>query len=135
MAKNKEELIRFANNETFEKGNLDIVEEIFATDYIVHAGCKDYKKPAFVRKFAKMLRSSIPNLRVVEIEFLNKAGNTIVWQRTLSGTHKTKTKGIPPTGKRVKWRDMEVTRFENKKIAEEWTVSELAGQLLLNIPR
>ena len=49
---------------------------------------------------------------------------------TLS-THEAEMMGIPPIAQKVKWRDMVVTRFDGEKIAEEWTVSELAGQLLL----
>jgi hypothetical protein len=33
------------------------------------------------------------------------------------------------------WRDMVVTRFESEKIAEDWAVSELAGALVLKLPR
>ncbi len=42
--------------------------------------------------------------------------------------------GIPPSAQKVEWRDIVVSRFENEKIAEEWTVSELAGELLLKVP-
>ncbi len=34
----------------------------------------------------------------------------------------------------IKWTDMVVSRFENDKIAEEWVVSELMGELLLKTP-
>ncbi len=129
MAKSNEERVRFANDEILGKGNLDVVSEIFATDYVVHAGGKDYKGLEFVRRFAKLLRSAIGDLRVVEVALLNQAGDTIAWQRTLSGTHEAEMGGIPPSGKKVKWRDIVVTRFDGEKIAEEWTVSELAGQL------
>ena len=134
MAKSNEERLRFANDEILGKGNLDVVDEIFATDYVVHAGGKDYKGPEFVRGFARQLRSAIPDLRVVEVASLIQAGDTIAWQRTLSGTHKEEMAGIPPTGQKVEWRDMLVTRFDGKKIAEDWAVSELAGQLLLSFP-
>jgi predicted ester cyclase len=43
--------------------------------------------------------------------------------------------GIPPSGKKVKWVDLVVTRFNNERIAEEWVVSELMGELLLKVPR
>ena len=43
MAKSNEERVRFANDEVLGKGNLDVVDEIFATDYVVHAGGKDHK--------------------------------------------------------------------------------------------
>ncbi len=132
---NNERRVRFANDEILAKGNLDLVDEIFATDYALHAGGKKHKGPAFVRRFVGQLRSAIPNLRVVDVAFLSQAGDTIVWQRTLSGTHKAELKGIPPSGKKVKWADMVVTRFDGDKIAEEWAVSELAGELLLKLPQ
>ena len=135
MAKSNEERIRFVNDEILGKGNLDVVDEIFATDYILHADGKDFKGPKFVRGFIGHLRSAIPDLRVVEVALLMQAGNTITWQRTLSGTHEAEVMGIPPTGQKVEWRDMVVTRFDEEKIVEDWAVSELAGQLLCAFPQ
>ncbi len=134
MAKSNEERVRFANDEILGKGNLDVVDEIFATDYVVHAGGKDHKGPEFVRRFAKLLCSAIPDLRVVEVAVLIQAGDTIAWQRTFSGTHEAEMGGIPPTGQKVKWRDIVVSRFDGEKIAEDWGVSELAGELALKLP-
>ena len=134
MAKSSEERVRFANDEILGKGNLGIVDDIFSTDYVVHAGGKDHKGLAFVRGFVGHLLAAIPDLRVVEVAFMIQAGDTIAWQRTLSGTHSAEMMGIPPTGQKVEWRDMVVTRFDGEKIAEEWTVSELAGQLMLSMP-
>ena len=134
MSKSNEERIRFANDEILGKGNLDVVDEVFAAEYVAHAGGKDHKGHKFVRRFVGQLRSAIPNLRVVEVALLMQAGDTITWQRTLSGTHETEMMGIPPTGQKVEWRDMVVTRFDGEKIAEEWAVSELAGQLFSGQP-
>ncbi len=135
MAKSKEEKIRHAIAALVEKGNLGIVEETFAADYVAHAGEKEYRGHAFIKRFAKQLRTAIPDMRVVEVKFLAQDGNTIVWQRTFRGTHKVKMQGIPPSGKKVKWVEMVVTRFHKEKIAEEWVVSELMGELLLRVPR
>ena len=131
---NKEEQIEFANDKLFGQGDLDVVDEIFSADYIVHAGGKDYEGHEFIKRFVGQLRSAIPDIRVLKVEFLIEAGDTVAWQRTLSGTHKANMMGIPPTGQKVEWKDMVVTRFQDEKIAEEWTVSELAGQLLLHHP-
>ncbi len=130
MAKSNEERIRFANDEILGKGNLGVVDKIFATDYVLHAGGKDHKGPEFARTFVGQIRSAIPDVRVVEVAVLMRADDTIVWQRTLRGTHEAEIMGIPPTGQALEWRDMVVTRFDGEKIAEEWGVSELAGQLL-----
>ncbi len=134
MAQSNEERVRFANDEIVGKGNLGVADEVFATGYVVHAGGKEFKGTEFVRRFIGQLRSAIPDLRVVQVEFLTQAGDTIAWQRTLGGTHRAGLMGIPPSGQKVEWRDMMVTRFDGGKIAEEWAVSELAGQLLLSIP-
>ncbi len=134
MTKNNEERIRFANDEIIGNGNLGIVDEIFASDYVTHGGGKDYKGQEFVRRFIGQLRSAIPDIRILGIEFLVQTGDTIVWQRTLSGTHKASMMGISPTGKKVEWRDMMVTRFDGEKIAEEWMVSDIVGQLLSKSP-
>ena len=71
----------------------------------------------------------------MKVEFLINAGNTIAWQRTLHGTHKANMMGIPSSEKKIIWNEMVVSRFEGDKIAEEWVVSELAGQLLLKLPK
>jgi predicted ester cyclase len=130
----KEKLIKYANDKIIGQGNLDVVAEVFSTAYVVHTGGKDYIGHEFVNRFARLLRSAIPDVRVLKVEFLSQAGNTITWQRTLGGTHRADLMGIPPSGQKVKWRDLMVTRFEGEKIAEEWAVSELAGQLMLSLP-
>jgi len=134
MNQNMEERIKFANEELFGKGNLDVVDEIFSDNYVVHAGNKDYEGHEIIKRFIGQLRSAIPDIRVEEVSLLSQVDETITWQRTFSGKHVGNMMGIPPTGKKVEWTDMVVTRFEGEKITEEWTVSELAGQLLLKSP-
>ena len=135
MATSKADRIRHANDEILAKGNLAAIEDIFAADYILHAGGKDHRGRKFIRDFVRQLRTAIPNLRVADVTILSQAGVTIAWRRTLRGTHKADMKGIPASGKKVEWREMLVTRFDGKLIAEEWAVSELAAELLLKQPR
>ncbi len=131
MPKNREERIRYANDELIGKGNLGIVDEIFAIDYVAYARGKEYSGHSFIKRFTGQLRSAIPDIQIVEVKFLMQDDSRIVWQRTLKGTHEVEMKGIPPSGKKVEWIDMVVTHFDNEKIAEEWVVSELMGELLL----
>ena len=135
MPESKEARIRSANDELLTKGHLDRVAEFFSVDYLLHAGGKDYSGHAPVPKFIGLLRTAIPNTRVVDVTVLCQADNTITWRRTIRGTHSAPMKGIPPSGKRVEWRDIVVSRFEAGLIAEEWSVSELAGALMLKLPK
>ncbi len=134
MVRTHEEHIAFGNVELIEKGNLDVIDEIFATDYVAHSGDKEYKGHAFIKRWTKQLRSAIPDVKVVKVEVHVQAGDTIVWQRTLRGTHTANMMGALPSGKKVKWVDMVISRFEGDRIVEEWTVSELAGELLSKPP-
>jgi len=135
MAKNKKEYISNTLEELIGKGNLEIIKQSFATDYIVHAGSKEYKGHSFLKRFTGQLRSAIPDVRIVNVKFLAEDKATIVWQRRLKGTHKVEMKGIPASGKKVEWVDMVVSRFNADKITEEWVVSELMGELLLKVSR
>ncbi len=135
MEKSKKALIKYANDELITKDNADIVEEVFATDYVAHASGKKHNGHSFIKSFIALLHSSIPDIQIVEIKFLAEDENSIAWHRTSKGTHIVEMKDIPPSGKVIKWNDMIVTRFNNGKIAEEWVVSELMGELLLRIPR
>lgn len=130
----KEQHIRFANDELIGQGNLSVINEIFTADYVAHAGDKEYCGYDFIRGFALQIRSAIPDLRVVRIKCFLETADTLTWQRTLSGTHKENMMGIPPSHKKVTWNEMLVSRFIDNKIAEEWVVSELAGELLLKQP-
>ncbi len=135
MGKSKEKIIQYAMEELIEKGNVGIIDEIFTTDYVAHAGEKEYTGHSSVKRYASQLHTSIPDLRIVDVQFLMQDGDTIVWQRKLEGTHKVAMQGIPPSGQKVKWVEMVVSRFKNEKISQEWVVSELMGELLLRVPR
>ncbi len=132
---NKKETIRIAVEELIGKGNLGIIEKNFSGDYVAHAGNKTFNGHSFMKRFVNQLRTAIPDLQVKEVRFFVQGEDTIAWQRTLEGTSTAVLRGIPASGEKVKWVEMIVTRFENGKIAEEWVVSELMGELLLRVPQ
>lgn len=131
MPSSHESRITHVANELIGNGNLTIINDAFSADYVAHASGKQHRGQAFLKRFSGQLRASLPDLSVERLRFLSETGATIVWQRTLSGTHEVDMQGIPASGKKVTWNDMVVTRFEGEQIAEEWIVSELMGELLL----
>ena len=48
---------------------------------------------------------------------------------TITGTHNGPLSGIPPTGKKVKARGMQIARFKDGKIVERWGSSDELGIL------
>ena len=131
----KQEQIKHSVNELITKQNPEVIKTSFSENYIAHAENKKHKGHSFLKRFSEILLTSIPDIKVVKIEFLAAEIDTITWQRTLQGTHKKNMMGIPSSNKSITWNDMIISRFEGDKIAEEWVVSELMGQLLLNVRR
>jgi predicted ester cyclase len=113
---------------------LEIINEVFATSYLTHTAGKNYEGHNFIRRWFKQLRTAIPNVCVEKVEFFIQENNILVWQRTLKGKHTTQMWGVKPSGKNIKWSEMVASRFEHNKIAEEWIVSELKGELLSKPP-
>jgi predicted ester cyclase len=128
---NLEKQLKFISEQLFVQGNIELVDSFFDASYIAHDGDKVHKGQIFVKQFIKKLRSAIPDIDIVKIEFLSQSGNTITWQRTFRGTHKTNMQGIPASNKTIKWNEIVVTRFIGDKVAEDWLVSNLAFQLMM----
>ena len=108
---NKEEQIYFAAKQLFVKGNLEIIETTFSSDYIAHDGDKTHKGHGFIKQFIKQLKTAIPDLKIKQMDILSQTDNIITWQRTFSGTHQSNIRGIPASMKKVKWNEIVVTRF------------------------
>ncbi|USN99006.1 MAG: ester cyclase [Phycisphaeraceae bacterium] len=121
--------IRAANEALLADGSLGAVAEYFAPTYLAHIGGRARKGHRFIKSFVNDIRASFPDLRV-DVEILLCKGDRVAWQRTLRGTHRAEFKGFPPTGRKITWHDMVVSRFEDGLIAEDWAISDLAEQLL-----
>lgn len=126
---NKQEKIKSVITKLVEQGNLDVIDEVFSTSYVAHFGDKDYKGREFIKKYLEELKTALPDVKVVKVDFLVEADDAVAWQRTFRGTHKAAMRGIPASDKKIEWTEIVVSRFESEKINEEWVVSELAGKL------
>ncbi len=129
MARSLAAKIAAANSELIVNGDLAAIGEFFTKCYVAHLTGRGLKGHAGIRRFLASLRRAFPKLQV-EVEILAVEKTRVAWQRTLRGTHREEYGGFPPTGRRVVWRDMLTSRFEDGLIAEEWAISDLAEQLL-----
>ncbi|MEL6535076.1 MAG: ester cyclase [Bacteroidota bacterium] len=131
----KQDLIHQANQQLIHEGDLDAIPRFFTEEYQAHAEGKTHQGHAFLLRFTKQIRAALPDIRVVKVEIHCTTPDQITFHRTLQGTHQKALRGIPPSQKKVTWHEMVVSRFEGDKIAEEWLVSNLAGQLMLKLPK
>jgi steroid delta-isomerase-like uncharacterized protein len=117
---NKALIARFVE-EIFNKGNIDIVGEIFAPDFIEHEqlppGLPNGREG--VKMMTTMLRSAFPDFKAT-IDDVLAEGDKVVIRMTWSGTHKGEFMGIPATGKRVSFGVIDIIRIANGKVVEHW---------------
>jgi steroid delta-isomerase-like uncharacterized protein len=114
-------------DEVGNKGNLDVVEEIFDTEYVSHnpAGA-DLTGPQEYKQFISGLRSAFPDLRfIIDARFTKEDKVVVRW--TVHGTHKGEFMGIPPTSKEVTVAGIVIHRFAGDKIQETWEVYDAFG--------
>jgi steroid delta-isomerase-like uncharacterized protein len=107
--------------ELFTKGDLDAVERYLDPGLINHdppfPGAPD--GPEGIRQAAVMFRQALPDWHS-EVEQLIAEGDIVVERFTASGTHRGDLMGVPPTGKVVVLRGIQMFRIENDKIVERW---------------
>ena len=65
---NKEQMIKLAVSQLFEDGKLDVVEKVFAVNYVAHAGAREYKGHVFIKTF---LNSFVLHFQILKLLKLN----------------------------------------------------------------
>lgn len=114
-------------------GNLDLMDELVAPDFINHnllatgeasrsVGIKSYRQEAIG------FRSVFPDISVTFIHLLID-GDKVVSYAQMRGTHKGEFMGIPATGKKVEWSAISIVRIANGKCAERWNIADRYGLL------
>jgi steroid delta-isomerase-like uncharacterized protein len=74
------------------------------------------------------LREAFPDMHVDAVKLVAD-DNNVAFAYTLTGTHKGNFMGIPGTGRKIKVRGMQISRFENGKMVERWGSSDQLGIL------
>ena len=113
-------LVRRFFDEVMNEGNLDLVDEIFAPEYVNrHAHPGQQPGPDGVRQLVTNVRRAFPDL-VETVDDLVAEGDRVGLRLTLRGTHLGAFRGAEATGKRVEVMGMAIVRVEDDRIAEGW---------------
>ena len=109
----------------FEQGNIDLLDELLAPDYVNHTpATPDLPTgPEGVKGVVSMFRSGMPDLKVL-IEDMIAEGDKVATRYTLEGTHEGELFGVPPTGQRLSIKSFTVEQVSDGKIRDHWRVSD-----------
>lgn len=113
---------RRAIEEGWSKGDADVINELFAPDFVEHqAGIGPGRAGATAA--AQSLHRSFPDLRLT-IEDVIATGD-MVWARLrATGTHAGPFMGAPATGRRIDITVIDIVRVVDGRLVEHWGVAD-----------
>jgi len=107
--------------------NLDVVDELFAADFVDHSVPPGLPlgREGVKMQFA-MFFNAFPDLRVVIHDQVAESDD-VVTRKTFHGTHQGDLIGIPPTGRSVAFDVIDILRVQHGKITDHWNVVDQLG--------
>ena len=129
MSEENKALVR-RQEELFGGGNLDVADEIYAPDYVGHdpSNPEDVRGLQAAKQAAAEYRRAFPDLRV-SVEDLVAEGDRVAARLRFRGTHLGDLNGIAPTGRRVDFTGIVISRVEGGRIAEDWANFDDLGMM------
>jgi predicted ester cyclase len=111
--------------EVFSEGNVSVLDEVLAPDYVDHSLQPGMPQGADgVRFIVNQLRTAMPDLKAtLDIEL--RDGTFVVHHVHLSGTNTGAAFGVPATGRRAVWAATNIFRTRGNLIVEHWGVVKL----------
>ena len=127
-------LIRKIIEEALNGGNLDLADEHFTDDYVVHiAGRPEFEAgprgPEAFKQVIGMWRAACSDWHM-EIEDLVADGDLVANRFTTKATHDGPMLGIPPTGNRFTVNGQEMHRLRDGKVTESWVCDDVPSILV-----
>jgi steroid delta-isomerase-like uncharacterized protein len=107
--------------EAFTKGNLDVIDEVCAENFIGHDPLTGDQDREAAKASMATYRNAFPDLQFT-IDDAFEAGDKVVIRWTAVGTFENELMGLQPTHDRGQpVEGINIDRFEGGKIAESWT--------------
>ncbi len=131
MSDKQEAIVRRSIDEVWNKGKLDVIDQLFTTDFVSNDPVNQSRGlPAFKGVVTKY-RSAFPDCRL-DIDDVFSAGDKVVVRWRYSGTHKGQLEGIAPTGRHVSGSGITINILSGDRIREayiNWDALGLMQQL------
>jgi steroid delta-isomerase-like uncharacterized protein len=119
--------VRRLTEEGFVGGKADVVDELVAEDCIDHDPMPGQGQGREgQRHTCQMVINGLSDRSTLRDDFL-AAGDIVVENWTFQGTHTGDFLGVPPSGKKLHVRGIEIWRLADGKIVERWGVVDAAG--------
>lgn len=125
LDRNKQ-LALLANDEIWNRGHFDNLEEMFAEDFVEHflpLGTRTEGLEA-LRESLVAHREAFPDWTEV-VDLVVAEGDYVVLLYTSTGTNLGPFMGKPPTGNKIRIHEITIFRITGGKIAEQWLLPDI----------
>ena len=125
MSEQNKARIRRVIEQAYSRGDLSVVDEVAATDLVIHAPSQDIRGREGAKQYVSMLRAAFPDLHFT-VEDQIAEGDMVVTRWTAKGTHRGSFQGIPATNREIRLMGTDIDRMTDGKVVECWAhVDEL----------
>ena len=130
MTEDRKGASRAVIEEIFNKGRLELADELIAPNMIDHdpALPEPVIGPDGIKQLVAGYRTAFPDVRIT-IDDQIEESDKVVTRWTARGTHKGDLWGMSATGNEVTVTGMSIDRFEGGQIAESWTNWDTLGMM------
>jgi steroid delta-isomerase-like uncharacterized protein len=115
------DVVRRLTDEVFLKGNVDVLDELVADDYVDHdppPGVEPTKQG--FRQLAEMIIAAFSDRRAEFDDYVDTSDGRVVENWAMTGKHTGAAFGLPASGQDVRVRGVEIFRCANGKVVEHW---------------
>ncbi len=111
--------------EVWNRGNVDALDELLASEYINHTPSTPNPPPgpSGLKPIVLGIRQAFPDLHY-EIKDVVATDDAVVMRVVMTGTHRGELFGLAPTGRRVSVDQINIEHIENGRNVEHWRVTD-----------
>ena len=118
-------LIQQYFNEVWNKGKIDLLDDLIAPNYINHSSSvpNPLPGPAGLRPIVYTMRQAFPDLHY-KIEDLIITEDRVIARVIMTGTHQGDFFGLAPTNRKIKVNQINIEYITDSKISEHWRLTD-----------
>jgi steroid delta-isomerase-like uncharacterized protein len=111
-------------------GDLDIVDELVAEDFLNHNPLVPDAPPGpeGFKQNVSALQAAFPNIEFTTEDVIAE-GDKVVFRAVGHGTHEGELMGVDPTGREVELAGIVIFRIDGGQVVERWALFDLIGLL------
>jgi steroid delta-isomerase-like uncharacterized protein len=118
------EVVQIIFSEVWSKGNVDLVDELYAADFVGHFPGETFHGPEGIRSHVTTHRIAFPDW-VEEIEDTIAEKDRVVVRFRSSGTNLGEFLDRAATGNRVEISEVAIFRLKDGKVVEQWVYPDM----------